>query len=456
MVKGGSVMRISILYIIMFVVIFFYFIYVSYLNPMGVTFQYFSGSYQETTLSILLVTSFFIGAFLLFFIYSIRDIRRALQGRKQKRETEQLGEIFYVATDALFKNDLATAEKQILTYLKRKSDDPNIYLKLAEIYQKGGKVKKAIETLEKAKELKKGQLDILFMQALLYKTTKDYPSAKMALKEIIALNPKSREALRELRDVYVEAKEFEKALKQQRKIVRMSPKGEIDQEKRLQQGLRYELAKFIAETGKEEEGIKEVKEMLKESPSFLPAQVLLGELFRQAGKMKDAIRVWQQGFQKTREVIFLSKLEDLYLSQEHPRGIINIYLEAMEKNPNNIVIPFFYARLCLRLEMIDEALEKLKDMESDLSDHPAYHYLLAEVYSHRGDYELAAGAYREGLRLEGGTYVPYRCTNCQKEIKNWLPLCPQCGQWGTFTACAKEEIKVPLAPLPSELMAWDF
>jgi lipopolysaccharide biosynthesis regulator YciM len=446
-------MRISFLSIIIFMGIF---IYLYILNPVGVTFQYFTGKYVETSLSILLITTFLIGAIIIFFVYSIRDIRRVLRGRREKKEKEQLRDIFYSATDALFKNDLPRAEKQILAYLKKKSDDPTAYLKLAEIYQKWGKVKKAIETLENARDLKKDQQEILFMEARIYKMAKDYPGAIRTFKEIIALNPRNREAPRELRDIYIEEKEWEDALKLQRRIIKMIPKGEVDQEKKLQQGLQYERAKRIAETGKEGQGIKEVKEILKENPSFIPAQVLLGELLRQAGKMKDAIRVWKRGFEKTREIIFLSKLEDLYLSEEHPRGIINLYLDAIEKNPDNIVIPFFFARLCLRLEMIEEALEKLKDMEAELSDHPSYHYLLAEVYSHRGDYEQAAGEYREGLRLEGGTYVPYLCTNCKKEIKNWLPLCPECGQWGTFTACTKQEIKVPLSPLPSELMAWDF
>jgi len=445
--------RISFLSIIIFGAIF---IYLSALNPLGVTFQYFKGNYIETSLSILLVASFFIGALLIFLIYSIKDIRRALRESKQKREREQLWDLFYSATDALFKNDLSKAEKQILAYLKKKPDDPNAYLKLAEVYQKGGKVKKAIETLERARDLKKDKLEILFMEAQIYKTVKDYDGATRTFKEIVALNPNNRETLKELRDIYVEAKEWEEALKLQRKVIKVSPKGEIDQEKKLQQGLHYERAKLMADRGKEEKGIKDLKEVLKENSSFIPAQVLLGELLRQTGKGKDAIRVWRRGFEKTGEIIFLNKLEDLYLSQEHPRGIINLYLDAMEKNPENIIIPFFYARLCLRLEMIDEALDKLEEMDIHLSNHPSYHYLLAEVYAHRGDYEKAMGEYRKGLKLEGGAYVPYICTNCQKEIKNWLPLCPECGQWGTFTPRDTEEIKAPLAPLPSRLVAWDF
>jgi lipopolysaccharide biosynthesis regulator YciM len=445
--------RISFLSIIMFMVFFFY---LYSLNPTEVTFQYLADRYVDTSLSVLLVGSFLVGAVLIFFAYSLRDLKRALRGRREKREREQLRDILYSATDALFKNDLAKAEKQIQTYLKKRTDDPNAYIKLAEIYQKGEKFKKAIDTLEKARLLKADQLEILFMEARVYKASKDYGGAVRIFKEIVAFNPNNREALRELRDIHSEEREWDDALRLQQRIIKLSPKGEIEQEKRLHQGLQYERARVTAEQGDTGKAIKEVKEILKENASFVPAQVLLGDLFKQTGKVKDAVSVWQRGFAKSHEMIFLSKLEDLYIAEEHPRAIINVYLDAMQKNPNNIVIPFFYARLCLRLEMIDDALDKLQEMEPNFSENPSYHYLLAEVYSHRGDHAQAALQYREGLRLEGGAATPYRCTVCQHEVKKWQPHCPQCGQWGTFSIAEEEEIKAPLGPLPSQLMAWDF
>ena len=446
--------RIVFLSIIIFMAILGY---LYYLNPVGVTFHYAKGSYIETTLSVLLVASFFIGALIIFLIYSVRDISRTLRERKGKKEQEQLWDIFYSATDALFKNDLPKAEKQILAYLKKRPDDPKVYLKLVDIYQKAGKPKKAIETLEKAKGLQFDQLEIFFKEAQIYKDIQDHAGAIKVLKAILAFDQSNRDAMKELRDMYIKNEQWEEAIKLQKSIVKLSSKKDFDQEKRLQRGLRYEHARFMAERDKDEkEGIKELKDIIKEDPFFSPPQVLLGELLSRAGETKEAIKVWRKGFEKTHEIIFLSKLEDHYLSEEDPRGILRLYLSAMGEDPQNIVIPFFYARLCLRLEMIDDALEKLQEMETHLADHPSYHYLLAEVYAHRGDYERAAEQYREGLQLEGGAYVPYRCTNCQKEVRTWLPQCPSCNQWGTFTTCSREEVKMPLFLHPSQVTNWDF
>lgn len=447
----------SVRLIFLFVAIFLgLFIYISHLNSVEIKFQYFKGNYLETSLSIVLISAFFVGALITFLIYLVRDIGRGFKERKDKKEREQLWERFYLATDALFKGNLSKAEKQIRAYLKKRPDDPKAYLKLAEIYQKGGRPQEAIATLSKAKDLKMNQLEILFREAQIYKETQDYPGAINAFNEIIALNPANLEAMRELRNISIDEKEWDRALELQSKIVKISPEEEIDQEKKLQHGLRYEHARLIVEEGETEKGVKELREIIKEDHSFSPPQVLLGELLSQNGEIKEAMKVWQKGFEWTDEIIFLNKLEDLYLSQEDPRGIIRIYLEAIEKKPHNIVIPFFYARLCLRLEMIDEALEKLREMETNLSEHPSYHYLLAVVYSHRTDYEQAAEEYRKGLDLEGGFYVPYRCTGCQRAVKEWLPFCPQCGQWGTYAACAEEALKVPLSTPSSQLMAWDF
>ena len=431
-------------------------VYLYSLNPVRIQFQYFWGDYVETALSTLLIGAALVGAVITFLIYFVRDVRKAIKEHKEQRVREQLWELFYQATDALFKGDLPKAEKQILAYLNKRPDDPKIYLKLVDVYQRAGKSKKAIETLEKAKGLKIDQLEILFREAQIYKETKDYTGAIQTLQEIIALNPTNREAMRDLRDIYIEEQEWKEAIKLQRKIIKITPQEEIDRERKLQRGLRYEYAGLMAERGEEDKGIRELKDIIREDPAFSPPHVLLGELLHRAGETKEAIKIWRKGFEKTHEIIFLNNLEDLYLTEEDPRGIIHLYLDAMKKEPNNIVIPFFYARLCLRLEMIDEALEKLEEMEENLSEHASYHYLLAEGYSHRGDYEKAAAEYRKGLKLEGGAYVPYRCTNCQREVKDWLPLCPSCNQWGTFTACTQEEIKVPLVPYPSQVMNWDF
>jgi len=421
------------------------YIYISHFNPLDIKFQYYKGSYWETSLAILLITTFFLGAFLISLIYSVKDITRSFGERRGKREQEALWKWFYLATDALYKDDLSKAEKHIQAYIRKRADDPIAYIKLAEIYHRGGRPAEAIEVLQRAKSLNKDRLEILFKEAQIYKDTKDHQGAIQALEEVMRINPSNLEATRELRNIYVDEQRWEQALEIQKKIIKLSPEDQTESEKRLCQGLRYEYVRSVVDGGDVEKGMRELKEIIKEDYSFVPPQVLLGEVLQRSGDNREAIKVWRKGFEETHEIVFLTKLEDLYLSQEDPRGIIRLYLDAMEKVPDNIVIPFFYARLCLRLGMFDEALDRLKAMETTLVHHPMYHYVLADVYLHQSDYEQAAQEYRRGLELGREADVRYRCNVCYEEVTDWQPSCPKCGLWDTFALCSEARMKASFA-----------
>jgi predicted Zn-dependent protease len=91
------------------------------------------------------------------------------------------------------------------------------------------------------------------------------------------------------------------------------------------------------------------------------------------GKWKDAGNVWGKGFKRFQSVVFLIRLEDLYLGRGDPNTLIRIYQRTLKMYPDNDVIAFFYAKLCLRLEMLDEALEELDSISLKRKDFPALH-----------------------------------------------------------------------------------
>jgi tetratricopeptide (TPR) repeat protein len=432
--------------LILVVVVSGLYIYISSLNPLAITFQYYRGTAVGTSLAVLLISAFFAGAFLVALAYLVRDIVRVIRGRRQKKEQDNLLKWFHLATDALYKDNLPKAERHMRAYLAKRENDPVAYLRLADVYQRGGRLSEAIETLQRAKQLNRDQLEVLFAEAQIYKEKGDHEGAIAALEEILAIDASNLEALTTLRDIYTEEHRWEQGLDIQSKIVKSSPADDLDQEKTRYRGIRYEYAQTLVDAGEHERSVRELRDIIKDDPSFVPPQVLLGDVLAQSGDPKEALKVWRKGFDESGHSIFLTRLEDSYLKQEDPRGIIRLYREAMDSAPDNIVIPFFYARLCLRLEMVDEALDRLLEMETNLGEHPMYHFLLAEVYLHRGEYQEAATRYQQGLRLRHDLAIPYRCTACRKEVREWQPLCPNCGQWGTFTVCTEQIITPPATP----------
>ena len=417
-------------------ILFGLYIYISSLNPLQVKFQFYPKSFINTSLSILVMASFFFGGLIVFLIYFLKDMKRAFRERKAQKLQHFLWIRFQKGTEALFRGDLKKAERYFWEYLERKGDDLAVCLRLAEVYHREGKDDAAMEVLRKARSTSGDGLEVLFQEAHLYREKGDLEGAKRALEEVLRIDPSNLEALKALRDIEMERKRWDEALKLQKRVLKASS---ADGEGRaLLMGLRYEKAKALAQGERVQEARKELKEIFKEDPSFVPAQVLWGELLQREGKGKEAVRVWKRGWERTGRIIFLEKLESHFLSEGDPRGIVHIYLKALEASPKNLALPFFYARLCLRLEMVDEALEKMKELEGLLSHHPAYHFLLAEIHQHRGETEEAARAYRRGLELEGRDVVNYRCKICGREERGWVDFCQGCKRWGTYYVCAVE------------------
>jgi tetratricopeptide (TPR) repeat protein len=105
----------------------------------------------------------------------------------------------------------------------------------------------------------------------------------------------------------------------------------------------------------------------------------------------------------------------------------------MKNNPEDWVTAFHYAKLCLRLEMLDEALEALDEISVRRKDFSALHRLLAEIYLHKKDFTRAAQEFEKTFEMSGKAYLPFTCSSCARESQEWMAYCPQCHQWDCYT-----------------------
>jgi tetratricopeptide (TPR) repeat protein len=147
--------------------------------------------------------------------------------------------------------------------------------------------------------------------------------------------------------------------------------------------------------------------------------------------LNEAGRVYGRGYSKTGHIIFLSKMEDLYIDRGDPGVILKIYRRILDISPKNNLIEFLYARLCLRLEMIDEAIDMLNTLESEGVDFKGLHKAMAEAYIHRGQMEKAVEEFKYAFPAEH-VYIPFRCDNCQSQKVEWGDFCLNCYSWNTI------------------------
>jgi lipopolysaccharide biosynthesis regulator YciM len=443
-------MLVKILLSFLFIIIGF-FLWLSYENPLNVTFHFFGRTF-ETDLSILMISSFVLGAMLVFISMLARDTKRAIQNylkSHQKKKEESLKEELNKGMDVFLRGDLAKAKTYFTEVLKKDPTQIDLYLRLSEIALQTGNDQDALHWLGRAELIDMRNIDILLRQAGVYQRMKRLDEAIRVLNRAIGLDETHIKALKNLRQIYQESRRWEDAIRTQRSILKFTKGKQAEEEETLfYLGLKYERARDLLIRGGEknlELALKEIKETVRERKTFLPGFVLLGDIYLRMGRWASAGKVWGKSFTRFKSIIFILRLEELYLSREDPSTLLRIYQRALKHDPENWVLAFFYAKLCLRLEMLDEALEEINEISLKVKDVPALHRLFAEIYLHKKDFSRAAQEFEKTFELSGTSYLSFFCTSCERESKEWVAYCPQCQQWSTYTIKEAEK----MIPLPS-------
>ncbi len=437
------------LLIVLILIIITLFCWLSLINPVDIDFHFF-GETVHTGLDTLMISSFLLGALLVFFGTLTRDARRAFiefqKSRQKKREQSQKEEL-EKGMEAFLRGDLAKARSHYGEILKHDPMQIDLYLKLSEISEREGKQEEALRWVERATLIDPRNGTLLLREAALRQKMKQFPEAIRVLNRLIDLDPSNLKALKCQREVYVDSRKWEEALRTQKSVLKHTKGKQAEQEETFfYLGLKYEHVRELLKNGngdRLEAVLKEAKEIIREEKDFLPGFVLLGDVYLKMGKWKAAGNVWGKGFRRSRSIIFLLRLEDLYLGRGDPNTLLRIYQRTLQSYPNNDVIAFFYAKLCLRLEMLDEALEELDLISLKRKDFPALHRLLAEIYLHKKDFSRAAQEFEKTFELSRTSYFPFVCSRCQWESREWVAYCPRCHHWSTCTIPEEKEQSPP-------------
>jgi lipopolysaccharide biosynthesis regulator YciM len=426
------------------------FCWLSLTNSLDVDFNFF-GRVYPTDLSILLITSLLLGAIMAFIITLTRDAKRAIEGYRQsrkKKKEQSIQEELNKGMEDFLRGDLAKAKDHFSEVLKKDPFQKDLYLKLSEISVKESNDEEALHWLERVRWIDNKNVEIPLRQAEIYLRMKRFDEVIRTLKRAIGLDETNLKALKSLREIYRNSRRWEEAIRTQKSIAKLAKgKPTEEEENFFYLGLKYEHAVDLLSRGDKEDledALKIVKEIVREEKTFQPGFVLLGDIYLRMGKWASAGKVWGKSFRRFRSIHFILRLEELYLNREDPSTLFRIYQKTLENDPENWGIAFFYAKLCLRLEMLDEALEEINAISLRQRDFPALHRLLAEIYLHKKDFSRAAQEFEKTFELSGSCYLPFVCNACERESKEWVAYCPQCHRWSTYAIKEVERIASPL------------
>jgi len=414
--------------------------YVTYLNhEIRVTFFLIQGRPLTTSLPAVITISFAAGALIVLTGGLIRDFvkgwKELKRGKKGKKKEALQAEIAQGLT-SLYQGDVENATIHLTKALRRDPENLDIYAKLSDIHAGQGKLKEAIEILERAWAVDSSNAKILFKKARLYDQMGNLAMAIDTLEKVLALDPNNRAALTNLRDVYLQQEDWKQAVNVQKSILRVT-KNDVDasREKSMYLGLKYEYAQSSmlgGDNGALERALRLCKEIIKQQKGFQPAYVLLGDIYQKQKRWVEAGKILGKGFHVSKGIIFLLRLEGLYLKRNDQKTLLKIYRRILENNPDNTVIQFFYSRLCLRLHMLDEAMDELVEIKKRQEDSVALHGLMAEVFAQKGRLEDAVREYKRTSELANSLRLPFICGSCGRESSNWIARCSSCNQWNTY------------------------
>ncbi|KIH76074.1 Lipopolysaccharide biosynthesis regulator YciM, contains six TPR domains and a predicted metal-binding C-terminal domain [Geoalkalibacter ferrihydriticus] len=431
-------------FLVLVVLFLAFFVYFAAINPQQITFFYFAEKSFTTSPVVVVVAAILIG-FVLglavytygIFIYRMRDWRRE---RKDKKSRD-IHAVYREGVGKLLSGDLKKARALLQKALDQDPRRSDTLIAMASLNVQENQPQEALQCLLKARDADPRSLEVLFKLAATYEDLEQDADAEQTYSEILAIDKDNRKALRGLRDLAMKENRWRDALEVQKRLLKvMQGSPRLPEEKNRLLHIKYEVAVVDLEAGEIEPAKSEFSEVIRQDPEFVPARVSLGDAHRLQGRREEAARVWQEGYRKLGKGIFLARLEELFLEAEDPATLLSFYRTSMAQNETDVILCLYYAKLCLRLEMVDEAGEQVFALESAGSDHPLIHLLAAEVHRRRKRTDEALDEYRRAIGMDERLQVAFECENCRANYPEWRSRCTGCGTWGSLVMSGRSDL----------------
>lgn len=366
---------------------------------------------------------------------------RTWKGGRRTKKAEEISNMYRSGVGRLLSGDLKKARALLVKAAERDPKRVDSQLALASVALQEGNTEEAIDLLQKARKLDPKGIEVLFKLAATFEDAGRLDEAILIYKELLSGDGENRKAMRALRDILINLGNWAAALELQKKILKVTSGTKVDAEKKLLLQLRYEVAHQAMDEGAYDQVIETCRDIVKKDETFTPARVTLGDAYRQSERDADAARVYQDGYKAMKKSIFLARLEDLYINAEDPAALLAFYRGQMQADPQDLLLKLYLARLCLRLEMVDEAMQHLTDLESTDIDFTKLHLLLAEAQRRRNHLDDAVAEYQKALGIDHHLSLGFVCEACQAEFSEWYSRCPVCKTWDSLVLPERKQIQ---------------
>ncbi len=325
-----------IIFSILFVV---FSIYVAFLNPHDSTFHLTQNQTFKLPTVILLLAAAFAGVLISVAILWTSNLKNGLsrwrlslqKSRSEKRQKRV--ESLYKKSENFFLSGRMDKALSVIDKVLVASPEhvEALGLKGKILFAQGEKVSAEIFQ-KKALSHDPQNISVLFDLATTYDEAGQYEDKINLLKKIHRDNPKAIQPLIHLRNTYLKKQDWKNVLTVQDKILPLvRDHQEVWSEELKNKSLYfYERGKQQWEQDKRDPAISDFKQAIKAWNKNSDAHLFLGDAYLEMGKQKLAVKIWFTGFEQTRNIACLTRIQKVFLETDDPKNLIEAYQKAID------------------------------------------------------------------------------------------------------------------------------
>ena len=289
---------------------------------------------------------------------------------------------------------------------------------------------KAISFHQKAKSIAPSDKFVLKNLEKDYQSTNNLPLQKETVKELALVENKNLDSLFNLRDVHLKSDNWNEAINVQKQIIAKIKDPDKRKEEKRKAGIYYyESALSSFDNDSFQAAIQNTKNSIKEDANFTAPHILLGEAYLKSGKEKKALKAWEQGYKDTGDPLFLKRIDKFHIERDRPEKVIELYQDAISKNPKAHLLHFLLGETYIRFEMFDDAMSEFQKAYAFNTDSIALNLLIGKIYERKDDFQSASIEYQKAFQKELASALKFTCGKCGYRASKWVGRCPECKEW---------------------------
>lgn len=383
----------------------------------------------------LMVASFLCGAVTVFTVVMLQAGGRALLAWRQlrrERNTQRTHEMEEKGEQLMWQGDAKHGRALLEKAYRREPTNSYAVLALASSYRATGELVRERQFLTEAvNHHHHTNPDILLALAQAHAYAGERTQAIEVLERLRALHPRAPRVLLALRDAYLGAGRWYDAIAPQEALIAESrDPQQAAKERDVLTTMRYQASLVVEDPNARIDAL----EALAERRSLTaPVAVSLGDALVEAGRVDEAVGVWERALRGTPQTVFIERLAKVASDKAGRTRVINVLRRLRPETVDMDRVRLFIAELKLVDDQLGEAADELAAVEAPAEAGAFFLKIQGEIHRRRGELQQAVDA----LAQVDAHPRRYQCAVCGRATPHWLGVCPCCKSWNSHRAATE-------------------